>query len=131
MTAPAAPLEKAVEEIQEAIAVSRTAINRWIVDDRRVPKADLVGYLVLLADLTEALLAALDADLPRLLAVAKAAVEWDEAENDNMAPHPDEVCLMGPGDCAACTAVERRFQRVLVARTALRAAVRGEGKETT
>lgn len=52
-----ADLADARAKAEEALAEARKAVNRWVVDDRRVPKADLVGYLVLLADLTEPLLA--------------------------------------------------------------------------
>ena len=60
---------------------------------------------------------------PRLVAVARAAVEMVAAEDDADAPHTELVCHMGPGDCEAGAAQERRYLRLRDARVALRAAL--------
>lgn len=60
MAEPATALADAISKVRESVAVSRKAVNKWIVGDRRVPKADLVGHLIL----TDRLLAALREQAP-------------------------------------------------------------------
>lgn len=90
-------LADARAKAEEALAEARKAVHRWIVDDRRVPKADLVGYLVLLADLTEPLLAALP-PRPAQDAVREAA-EWRR-----WGTFHDQPC--GCADCVLMRAID-------------------------